>query len=124
MERSFYGAMCIVIAFGLFFWYMVAHTMYDVAKEKQNTFVSDGCTMFVDRSWGACCIEHDRAYWQGGSMDTRQIVDEKFKDCMYKKTQSKILSIASYVVVRMGGVPYLATPWRWGYGWSFGREYR
>jgi hypothetical protein len=26
--------------------------------------------------------------------------------------------------VRMGGSPYFVTPYRWGYGWSYGRNYQ
>jgi hypothetical protein len=26
--------------------------------------------------------------------------------------------------VRIGGSPYLNTPFRWGYGWPFGRGYK
>jgi hypothetical protein len=124
MDKAIYWAFFIVIAFGLFFWYMVAHSMYDLTKEKQRAFATDGCTMFVNGSWKECCIAHDHDYWQGGSAETRQESDERFKECIYTKTQNRPLSLGAYMIIRIGGVPYLATPWRWGYGWSFGKEYR
>lgn len=124
MDRVAYWAFAIVVAFGLFFWYMVAHSLYDALREKQRPYTSDGCTFFVEGIWGGCCAAHDRDYWHGGSKEKRALSDEAFSQCIMKETHNRAFALAAYGIVRIGGMPYLATPWRWGYGWSFGREYR
>jgi hypothetical protein len=124
MERSFYGAMALVVLFALFFWYMVAHTMYDIQIEKQRSFASDECTLFFAGNWSECCVAHDRAYWQGGSADLRAVADAQLRQCVLEKTDNALLAYGMSWASRIGGTPYLALPWRWGYGWSFGRGYR
>ena len=124
MKNAFFIALMIVVLFSVYFWYAVAHAMYDTSTEKQKAFATDNCTMFAEGLWSECCAEHDRAYWQGGKSEKRSISDEKFKECVYAKTKNTPFSIGAYVIVRIGGVPYLATPWRWGYGWTFGKGYR
>lgn len=124
MRSAFYTALIIATGFFLYFWYMVAYAMYDVAREKQVAFVTDQCTLFPEGSWSECCEEHDLAYWQGGHSDMREATDIQFKMCVQDKTQNVIFANVIYTFVRMGGTPYFATPWRWGYGWKFGRGYR
>jgi len=63
-------------------------------------FSSDACSLFPDRApigqadWCDCCLAHDEAYWRG------------------------------YGAVRIGGMPWLPSPFRWAYGWPDGRLYR
>lgn len=92
-------------------------------------FESDGCSLFPDRSlineddWCECCIEHDIAYWQGGTKEQRQQADKLFRECILSKTNDKVLANIMYVGVRFGGSPYFPTWYRWGYGWNYQRGY-
>ncbi|MEA3323225.1 MAG: hypothetical protein U9Q12_03300 [Patescibacteria group bacterium] len=124
MRNSFFVAFLIIGAFTLFFWYLVASSFFDVSLAHQKKFQTDGCTLFVDSSWKQCCMVHDKQYWQGGSVEERHISNTLFRDCIYDTSDKKMLSIVMYGAVRAGGTPYFAVPWRWGYGWEFGRGYR
>ncbi len=93
-------------------------------------FTSDGCSLFPDRSlinnkdWCDCCLEHDIAYWQGGTKEQRLEADLRLRDCVLTKTGDSILAEAMYQGVRFGGSPYFYTWYRWGYGWSYERKYQ
>lgn len=93
-------------------------------------FTSDACSLFPDRSlidskdWCACCVEHDIAYWQGGTAAQRLAADEKLRDCVLEKTGDRVLADAMFKGVRFGGSPYFYNWYRWGYGWSDGRNYQ
>lgn len=99
-----------------------SHTLKD--------FTSDGCSLFPDRSlinnddWCECCLEHDIAYWQGGTQAQRLEADQKLKNCVLKKTGDAVLAEAMYQGVRVGGSPYFYNWYRWGYGWSYKRKYQ
>ena len=86
-------------------------------------FTTDVCTGLPSTSFDECCIAHDRAYWKGGSAKQRLQADVEFKECVERKTQSPVTAEIVYTAVRVGGTPFLPTPWRWGYGWNFGRGY-
>lgn len=94
-----------------------------------KSFESDGCSVFPDgtlvykESWLKCCIEHDKAYWQGGSYQQRQVADETLKFCVEKIGRPEIAKIMLNGV-RVGGTPYLPTSFRWGYGWPYLRGYK
>lgn len=94
-----------------------------------SDFSSDGCSLFIDGTfddpnlWKDCCLQHDIAYWQGGTEADRQAADLKFKDCVEKKTGNPELASLMYEAVRTGGEPYFPTWYRWGYGWPLGRGY-
>ena len=94
-----------------------------------DAFTSDGCSLFPDSSWisddnwCSCCVEHDRAYWQGGDESKRYIADLELHNCVLAKTESKLLAALMFEGVRVGGSPYLYTWFRWGYGWKYGRWY-
>ena len=124
MRNPFFIAFLIIGAFTLFFWYLVASSFFDMSLSQQKEFQTDGCTLFADGSWKQCCQEHDKQYWQGGSAEERYISDIIFRDCIYDISDKKMLSIVMYSAVRTGGTPFFAVPWRWGYGWEFGRGYR
>ena len=95
-----------------------------------NDFTSDGCSLFPDRSlindddWCDCCLEHDIAYWQGGTEAQRLKADQKLRDCVLKKTGNRALAETMYQGVRFGGSPYFYNWYRWGYGWSYERKYQ
>lgn len=92
-------------------------------------FTTDGCSLFPDglpnhkNLWLECCIEHDKAYWLGGTYDERIAADKTLKNCVQ---QAKEPGIAELMLkgVRAGGTPYLPLPFRWGYGWPYGRGYQ
>ena len=92
-------------------------------------FSSDGCSLFPDRSlitkkdWCDCCLAHDVAYWRGGTAAERLKADEELRDCVARATRDPALAELMFVGVRSGGGPYFFTPYRWGYGWKFGRLY-
>jgi len=93
-------------------------------------FSTDGCSLFPDRSllsradWCSCCVVHDLAYWRGGTADERLKADQEFKSCVLAASGRQELADLMFAGVRAGGGPYFFTPYRWGYGWSFGRLYR
>ena len=122
MNKNIFIASLIIISFTLFFWYLVASSFYDISMDTKNDFVTDKCTMFPEGSWGECCKKHDKSYWVGGSAENRRVSDNEFRKCVYKN--NKALSFLVYSAVRIGGTPFLAVPWRWGYGWEYGRGYQ
>lgn len=97
-----------------------------------------------DPPWEYCCVEHDRAYHQGGgdpapsaSFDARLAADEILQICVravgetrrahlkqqYGLSDARIdqaydlISASMFDAVRLGGGPCSGLPWRWGYGW-------
>ncbi len=93
-------------------------------------FTTDGCSLFPDRAaigqadWCGCCVAHDLAYWRGGSAAARLESDRVFRECVRAASRSPALAGTMYGAVRAGGVPWLPSPFRWGYGWGYGRLYR
>ena len=91
-------------------------------------FATDGCSLFPDRAgasdWRSCCVSHDLAYWRGGSAAERLESDRVFRECVRVASRSPALAGTMYGAVRAGGVPWLPSPFRWGYGWDYGRLYR
>lgn len=83
-----------------------------------HPFTSDGCSAFPDRCWVDCCVEHDMAYWCGGTMADRCAADRKLRQCVTEKTNGAFATMM-YVGVRAGGLECLPFPWRWGYGWDW-----
>lgn len=94
-----------------------------------KTFTSDGCSLFPDRAelldaeWCECCLEHDVAYWKGGTEAARAAADESLRICVAQKTGNETLADLMYEGVRAGGHPAFPTWYRWGYGWSTNRGY-
>lgn len=93
-------------------------------------FTTDGCSLFPDRAlvgsadWCDCCLAHDLAYWRGGTEAQRLDADRELRACVARKTGNHALAETMFVGVRTGGRPQLNTPFRWGYGWPYGRGYR
>ena len=93
-------------------------------------FKSDGCSLFPDRAlvgkadWCSCCLAHDLAYWRGGTEDERLSADRAFEACVVARTGDKVLATTMFNGVRAGGGPEIGTPFRWGYGWAYGRGYK
>ena len=93
-------------------------------------FQSDGCSLFPDGNfdnrdlWCECCVQHDLAYWRGGTREQRGAADLSFRQCVLEKTGDKTLSELMYQGVKFGGEPYFPNWYRWGYGWNYGRGYQ
>ena len=99
------------------------------AQGPLRPFTTDGCSDFPDGTpshknlWLACCTEHDKAYWQGGTYDERRKADDELQRCVAKVGEPGIAALM-LAGVRVGGSPYWPTRFRWGYGWSWPRGYR
>lgn len=91
-------------------------------------FTSDGCSSFPDGTleqgelWLQCCVEHDRAYWQGGTYANRLEADQELRACVEQVGEPEI-AVLMLAGVRVGGSPLWPTSFRWGYGWSYPRWY-
>ena len=87
-----------------------------------HRFTTDGCSFWPDDGWVQCCVEHDIAYWCGGSADDRERADEGLRDCV-ARDHGATLGEMMYLGVRVGGIPWQPFPWRWAYGWECCRGY-
>lgn len=93
-------------------------------------FTSDGCSSFPEgtgflghpNAWVHCCLEHDKAYFAGGTEGERKSADRLLRRCV-KDAGFEIIGPIMYAGVRVGGGPYDDTTYRWGYGWPYGRDY-
>jgi len=100
-----------------------------VGAEQIRPFTTDGCSAFPNGSyqqqqlWLPCCTAHDYAYWQGGSYNERLVADQVLHQCVSKLGEHTIAKLM-LTGVRVGGSPFLPTPFRWGYGWSYPRGYK
>lgn len=91
-------------------------------------FTTDGCSggmtagwQFISHKkppWNHLCVEHDRRYWKGGTRIERRKADRDLFAGMIDNGYPMI-GMAMYLAVRVGGVPWLPLPWRWGYGWKY-----
>jgi hypothetical protein len=82
-------------------------------------FKSDGCTMFPDGNYRDCCVAHDLDYYNGGTRKERRASDKRLYRCVKSKKKgwrNKFRASIMYIGVRLGGVPCLPTPFRWGFG--------
>jgi len=92
-------------------------------------FISDGCSIFPDGTleekglWLTCCIEHDKAYWRGGTEAEKKLADEQLKSCVVDIGEP-LVAVLMKAGVWIGGSPYLPTSFRWGYGWEYSRGYK
>jgi hypothetical protein len=95
-----------------------------------SPFTTDGCSMSPDSAltgqahqFLGCCLAHDKAYYQGGTPVEHAQADLTFKDCLKAIGHPEYAKVY-HLGVRLGGTPYLPMPFRWGYGWPFGRGYQ
>ena len=87
---------------------------------------SDGCSCWFDGWWRAACVDHDRAYYNGGDAAARCDADailaaDVVEHSVGTGSQWRILlgvaiAAAMFYTVRIGGHPMLPFPWRWNYG--------
>jgi len=78
-------------------------------------FKSDGCSLFPDGNYRECCVEHDKAYYFGGTKEERKAADRQLCSCIRAKGH-RFLAPLMYLGVRIGGGAWLPTPFRWGFG--------
>jgi hypothetical protein len=83
-----------------------------------SPFVSDGCSCWPDYTWVECCVVHDLAYWMGGTRQERLTADLVLKTCVQEQGYPLTAGLM-YYGVRIGGVWWLPTPFRWGFGWAY-----
>lgn len=83
-----------------------------------RVFRTDGCTLWPEGNWQACCIEHDMVYWCGGDRKFRKQADNELRACVSRLGHPFIGSLM-WLGSRTVGLRTLPTPWRWGYGWGW-----
>lgn len=78
-------------------------------------FTTDGCSVWPDSDWGHCCVEHDIAYWCGGTPDDRAASDQALAACVDAAGgPGGMMGLGA----RAGGIPWSPFPYRWAYGWE------
>lgn len=85
------------------------------ASVPPHPFTTDGCSLWPEGNWSACCVEHDLAYWCGGEPTERKKVDAALRSCVLSRghpAHARVMLIG----VRLGGHRLWPFPWRWGYG--------
>ena len=95
------------------------------SRTMPDDFKSDGCTLFPDGNYRDCCVEHDKDYYFGGSLAERKASDDRLRKCVRSKGKGwkrKFLASAIWLGVRVGGVSFLPTPFRWGFGNKWPRK--
>lgn len=114
--------------FKYLFFILLFLAITESSADELKPFTSDGCSGFPDGTfkqgelWLACCTAHDYAYWKGGSEAAREEADFALKACVDSVGEEEI-AILMLVGVWVGGSPYMPTPFRWGYGWSYPKFY-
>lgn len=100
-----------------------------VYRNVLRPFVTDGCSNFPDgvpffneTKWLRCCLNHDVAYWRGGSAEERKIADQNLFACVSDAGHPWLARLMQ-LGVRAGGGPFMPTSARWGNGWTIDRDY-
>lgn len=80
--------------------------------------MSDGCSLWPDGNYRDCCVAHDGAYFRGGGLGARREADRLLYRCVRSKGRgyNPIIAPLMWIGVRIGGVGWLPTPFRWGFG--------
>jgi hypothetical protein len=114
-----------------------------VIPQPDYRFSSDGCSggmswlwrtvAGVAPPWEGACVEHDFAYWQGGTRGERRAADRALREHVLAKAGDYALigaalmrtcAWAMWAAVRLGGGPLWPTDYRWGYGWKWPHGYQ
>lgn len=93
----------------------------------QKPFRSDGCSCWPDNwtndkgkkvSLYAECLKHDLHYWAGykGETMARFLADALLMIDVAYKTKKPELAIIMFLGVRTGGVSWIPSPFKWGFG--------
>lgn len=94
-------------------------------------FNTDGCSTSPDglllgedaKIWQKCCIEHDKAYWIGGSKELKMNADQQLEQCISRTGHANIGALYHQSVAIFGG-PDSKKTYRWGYGWNMPKAYQ
>jgi hypothetical protein len=88
---------------------------------KLKPFVSDGCPRLGkmisyprEDHWQLCCVEHDKAYWKGGSLEQKQQADSAFHSCVSERGSADAARLMYY---SLRSVQKASQVQNWGYGW-------
>ena len=87
-----------------------------------STFVSDGCTMWPDKTNGkdiySACFLHDLKYWAGYPNEDveRLIADAELMIDVAKIRQSTKMAETMFHGIRVGGTEKLKMAFSWGFG--------
>lgn len=104
-------------------------------EKPPGTFTSDGCTFFPDVWDGAdlrpICVEHDYAYWIGGTEEERLAADINMHNRIITEHDLHLIASIMFRGVRFGGGRHwplspMPKQHHWGYGWpkaKYGRAY-
>ncbi|MEQ1604922.1 MAG: hypothetical protein ABL999_08635 [Pyrinomonadaceae bacterium] len=84
-------------------------------RKLPENYVSDNCSWFPDGDYGDCCVEHDKDYFFGGTWRERRAADKRLVECVNRKGH-RFISKIMWLGVRIGGVPFLPSSFRWGFG--------
>lgn len=94
---------------------------------KLKPFSSDGCPRIAtnvsypqEDQWKLCCVEHDRAYWKGGTQEDRNKADSDLHACITQRGYSEAARLVYYTVRAAQKNPNGS---RWGYGWVLPRGF-
>ncbi len=100
--------------------------------EPPHPFTTDGCSggmtilwnkfFGCDPPWNDLCEQHDKHYWRGGTRAQRRKADAELRDGVAARGYH-VWAWLIWAGVRVGGVPWLPTSWRWAYGWDFPHDY-
>lgn len=107
---------------------LLLFTGHVVQAGELRLFTSDGCSSFPNGTlqqqnlWLQCCVEHDKAYWKGGTYQDRINADQALRQCVAAVGEPEVAQLM-LAGVRVGGSPYFPTTFRWGYGWPYPRGY-
>jgi hypothetical protein len=112
-------AIFLLLFLGIFAITTFAQSEISSAKtEMPPDFISDNCTFFPEGRYSDCCVEHDKAYYFGGSYSARRRADNKLFGCVAKKRgfYPKLIAPIMWAGVRVFGTSVLPTDFRWGFG--------
>jgi hypothetical protein len=118
MNRFIVAALLLISLTAGVFGQIKPATAVNLAKAVPANFKSDGCTWFPDGDYRDCCVAHDLDYFKGGSLRERWRSDKRLFQCVVNKKGwwHKIIAPLMWAGVRVGGVSFLPTPFRWGFG--------
>lgn len=85
------------------------------SRVPSKTFITDGCSLWIDRSWDDCSVEHDIEYWCGGSITDRKAADAALRRC-FAEFLPGWFTWGPCAGVRIGGHPAFSVHYRWGFG--------
>ncbi len=130
--RAFFGAFQVRFPLTFIVLGFVLSPQANASKYSSNDlapFSTDGCSKVPNGDlencdkWLHCCVQHDVAYFAGGTVEERLSADRALMGCIFEASESLKIASIYYYGVRMGGSPFKNTSYRWGYGWPYGRGY-